>query len=51
MLKCLKGFPSFVLLVFAEFIENHPENPHLCKYSVLLRLDFPLSNYSRLELL
>ena len=35
-LKCLKGFPSFLLLVFAESLENQPEDPHLCKYSVLL---------------
>ena len=33
-------FERLSVIYAAEFLENHTEDPHLCKYSVLLRYCF-----------
>ena len=35
-------FERLSVIYAAEFLENHTEDPHLCKYSVLLRYCLPI---------
>ena len=47
----VEEFERLSIICAAKFLENHTEDPHFCKYSVLLRYYILFSDYLQQELL